>query len=345
MFIAHCSLFTAIILCTVLPSATGAAEDDPQKVQQILTLYQSGQTTQADSLLVDFRGVNPTSPELCKLELAASRVPRPLFEAINRLRKTSGECQDRPEGPLAKADLARLYHLSGQDTSAYDVCRDFLLQYPGHAETPEILLLQGALEMSGKGGSRAGNSYAAFLAKYPGHPKALIALVGVADAKVMHGDWAGAHQAYLRALEANPTPLDLPKIYFHLGLTAEKLGQPNTARHYYQELIERFGDTAFAARAKDRLDSVFALDGPVQVQPQRAPVNKYALSVGSFANLEEAENAGLRFAGAGYKIHFLMRDSVCELLVGEFDSEQAAQALARELYQRYQIQATPRLLP
>ena len=123
---------------------------------------------------------------------------------------------------------------------------------PGGAET---VLLQGAVEMRFESGRMAGNSYAVFLAKYPDHPQRVVALVGVADAKVKRNDWAGAHQAYQQALAADPIPLDLPKVLFHLGYSAEMIGNDRKARHYYHEVIRLFADSPYAARAKQSCSS------------------------------------------------------------------------------------------
>ena len=333
-------LCLALFLVVSFPVA--AAEDD---AQSILKLYAAGQIEQADIALDEFLSKHPDSGHKCELLLASAQAPVSISEAQKRLHRTIDQCRGCDQRPQAMARLAMLLHLSGQNSAAYGACRDFIEQYEDHELTPEVLLLQGALEMRYRGGSQAGNAYATFLAKFPGHPKAVVALVGVADAKIKRGDWSGAHQAYLRALAANPTDLDLPKIYFHLGWSAEEMGQADRARHYYRELLRLFADSAYAERAKSRLKTALDQSENRLPTPVRAPAVRYAAKIGIFPDMKQAELQARPFIENGYKVHYILRGRNCELLVGEFDTEFAAQLFVQEINKRFHVRAVPQRLP
>jgi TolA-binding protein len=329
-------LILPFLLCALLiawPARAGEAED----AQKILA--------SADAQLDRFLTAHPTTTHRCELLLAAARAPQPLFDALRRLHRTLDACAGQPQAPQALADVAMLNHLSGQDLAAYAVCRDFLAQYPDHELAPQVLLLQGALEISYQSGRFAGNSYALFLSRYPQHPLTAVALVGVADAKLKHGDWSGAHQVYLQALHAAPDTLDMPKVLFNLGQTAEMMGDEPRARHYYQEDIRLFGESVYASRARDRLDSVLA-NGPPREPPLPDHVEaRFAAQVGVYNSLAEAEHAGRPFREAGYPVRFLLRTERYLLLVGEFRTEADARIFADELTRRYGVRATAAPLP
>ena len=126
-------------------------------------------------------------------------------------------------------------------------------------------------------------------------------------------------------------------------MTAEKLKNTDKARHYYWELIRLYGESAYAARARDRQETALVVPG-VGVTPPSTQA-RYAVSVGLFSNIGEAEKQAKMFSEAGHRVHYLLRGTRCELLVGELASERAAQLFAQELAKRYQIKAVPRQLP
>jgi tetratricopeptide (TPR) repeat protein len=328
-------LSLTLLLVLAWPARAGETED----AQKILSLYASGDMDAGDTLMTAFLAAHPTSTRRCELLLAGGRAPQPFFEAIRRLRRTVEACQNQPEAPQALADVVRLNHLSGQDLAAFDACRDFLAQYPEHELAPQVLLLQGALEMQYQGGRLAGNSYALFLSRYPENPQAVLALVGVADAKVKHGDWAGAHRAYLQALQAGPDALDMPKVLFYLGQSSEMMADEPRARHYYEELVRLYGDTAYAARARDRLESVLSIGHERMRPPPDTSDARFSAQAGVFNSLAEADRAAQSFIDAGHKVRYLMRDEHCVLLVGEFGTETDARIFAEELLRRYHVRA------
>lgn len=331
------------LLCLLVPLGVWAGETED--AQTIFAAYQSGDLAVADPLLDSFLKKHPQSPQRCALLLAAAVAPRVQSVSISRLRTAEQECVAEPQGAEALSTLAHLLHLGGQDSAAFQVCRDFHQRYPDAPQAPDILLLQGALEMRYRGGAQAGNAYASFLAKHPAHPLAVVALVGVADAKVKRGEWTEAHQAYLQALQTDPTQLDLPKIYFYLGMTAEKIRRKDAARHYYRELIKLFGNSDYAVRARDRLASTLATGSRPLSQPPSSGVDNYAVSLGTYTSMAEAEQAAQKFLAAGHKINYILQGNHCELLVGRFDSEPAARLFAQELAKKYNISAMPKRIP
>ncbi len=330
-----------LLLLTPLAAWAGEAED----AQAVTAAYRSGDPTEADARLAAFLQQYPQSPHRCALLLTAALATRSQSTAISRLRGVEQECAAEPQGAEALAALAHLQHLAGQESAAYLVCRDFGQRYPDAPQAPDILLLQGALEMRYRGGMQAGNAYASFLAKYPAHPLAVVALVGVADAKVKRGEWAEAHQAYLQALQTDPSRLDLPEVYFHLGMTAEEMGHKDAARHYYRELIKLFGDSDFAVRARDRLDTALATGSRPLSQPAANGEGNYSVSLGVYESMAEAEQAAQKYMAAGHKINYILQEDRCELLVGKFDSEPAARLFAQELAKKYNVSAVPKRIP
>jgi len=331
------------LLLLLMPLAAWAGEDED--AQAVSAAYQAGDIAAADARLAAFLETYPQSPQRCPLLLTAALAPRSQSEAISRLRSVAQDCSAEPPGAEALASLAHLLHLAGQESAAYQVCRDFGQRYPEAPQAPDILLLQGALEMRYRGGVQAGNAYASFLAKYPAHPRAVVALVGVADAKVKRGEWADAHQAYLQALQTDPSQLDLPEVYFHLGMTAEKMGRKDAARHYYRELIKLFGDSDFAVRARDRLDTALATGSRPLTQPAANGEGNFAVSLGVYESMAEAEQAAQKYMAAGHKINYILQGTRCELLVGRFDSEPAARLFAQELAKKYNVSAVPKRIP
>lgn len=334
-------LFSLLII--LLPAWAAAGEID--EADQVLSCYRNGDLDEGDRFLESFLRNFPESERRCELLLAAAAVPRPLFDSIRRLRRVISDCGTCSATAAAMARLARLYHLSGQDRSAYNTCRDFLSEYPEHELAPEVLLLQGSVEMNYEGGRLAGNSYAIFLAKYPDHPQANSALIGVADAKVKQGDWVGAHQAYLRASDADNTSLEMCKVLFYLGYSSEMIGDRQRARHYYQELIRLYADSPYSQRARQRMDTVLAVGGRGMSPPADLAAARFAVQVGRYRTFNLAKKAAGQYLAAGYKVHYLMRGEGCLLLVGEFDAEVDARLFARELAERYQVSAVPMLLP
>ncbi|NLH50088.1 MAG: tetratricopeptide repeat protein [Myxococcales bacterium] len=334
------SLFLVLWL---LPAIAGAGpEEDAARLRR---LYEQGQVAEADPQLAEFLQSHPADEIACPLELSAALAVRSVYDAKTRLRQTADHCATRPEGVRALVELARLLQLAGYDRPALAVCEEFFTRYPDAEDAPAMLLLKGSLELRLPLGATAGDSFAAFLAKYPDHPAIAEALAGLAGQKIRQGDWRGAEEAYRRALATDAGALDLPQVYFHLGLAAEKLGQKDAARHYYRELTQRWSDSLFAWRAKDRLDSTLAVGERLTVGPPEATTEKYAVSVGLYATLAEAEQAAKRFSEAGMRIHLLLNGQQCELLVGEFDSEQTALVFAQELGKRYQVATRPKRLP
>ena len=334
------SIFLALWL---LPAVAGAGpEEDAVRIRQ---LYEQGQTAEADARLAALIQLPAAAELACPLELTAALAERPVYDAKTRLRQVADRCATRPEGVRALTELARLLQLAGYDRQALAVCEEYFTRYPDADGAPAMLLLKGSLELRLPLGATAGDSYAGFLAKYPDHPAIAEALAGMASQKIRQGDWRGAEEAYRRALATDAGALDLPQVYFHLGLAAEKLGQKDAARHYYRELTQRWTDSLFAWRAKDRLDSTLAVGERLTVGPPATAAEKYAVSVGLYATLAEAEQAAKRFAEAGMRIHLLLSGQQCELLVGEFDSEQTALVFAQELGKRFQVTTRPKRLP
>lgn len=336
-------VLSLLVAVSMLVAGTAAADDDP--LVTITTLYRNGQVAAADQQLDAFLSLHPDTEQRCPLLWLAAEAERPLSSAKNAMRKCVAQCAGRPEAALAHAAQVRLLHLVGEDRAALAACDEFLAAYADDPAAPELLLLRGALELRLPRGSTSGHSFATFLAKYPGHPLAARALSGLGDSKIRSRDWEAAEQAYLRALQADPEALDLPSVYFHLGHAAEMQGKGEVARHYYRVLVDKWPETLVAWRAKDRLESTLAVGREMLGVEPVLPGERYAASVGVFPSLGEAERAARRFTDAGLRVHLRVRGKRCELLVGEFDSEQTAKVFAEELAKRFQVRAVPQRLP
>ncbi len=336
-------LTTISALCLLLLgiAANGLAGDE----DRILSLYRQGKTAAADRLADTYLADGRKPEEACPVLLAGALADRPFLSAKNRLRQCIETCRKQPEAARARAAMARLLHLAGENRNAMVIVNEFLEKHPDDSATPEMLLLRGALELRLPPGATSGRSFATFLAKYSGHPLAAQALAGVGDIKIRQRDWQGATDAYHRALRANPAILDLPTIYFHLGLAAEHLGNQDMARHYYDQLLRDWPNAPVAWRAKDRLDSALAIGRGITDTRPLASSEKWAASVGVFDSLADAEHGALRFTEAGMRVYMILRGKRCELLVGQFDSEQAAKLFANEVAQRFGVRAAPQRLP
>lgn len=330
-----------LVLLICLPAVAG----DDDVAENILKLYATGEIAKADQSLDDFLEAETDPANRCPVLLAAAQADRPFFDAKKRLRECIENCAQRPEEATARAALVRLLHLSGEDRTAINSADEFLRKHPDHPAAPDILLLRGALELRLPLGSTSGRSFATFLAKHPDHPRAAQALAGLGDMKVRQKDWPGAVEAYMRALQANSNILDLPSIYFHLGLAAEKQHRYDMAHHYYRLLVQNWPETLVAWRAKDRLESTLFRDGgPTEIRPPKSKA-RFSLSVGVYENLAAAERASGSFSAAGLRVHLVLRGKRCELLVGEFDTESDAENFANELTRRFHVETVAKRLP
>jgi tetratricopeptide (TPR) repeat protein len=337
IFICICAL--ALTSSTLLAAADISAA-------AILSLYEKGNVAEADGRLAALLEQTPAASQRCELFLAAASADRAAWDAKRRLRATIETCGGTDQAAQAWARLIKLLHAGSEDRAAMSACDEFLDQYPDNKDAAEILLLKGALELRLPPGATSGRAFAQFLARFPDDPRAAQALAGLGDIKIRERDWDGAAQAYLRALQANPNILDVPSIYFHLGLAAENQGNKDMARHYYQQLQENWTDTMVAARAKDRLDSTLSIGRDLRAGGESTlGGERYGVAVGFFASLAEGEVASSRFTAAGMRVHLILRGKRCELLVGEFESEHAAKLFAPELAKRFSVQAVVKRLP
>lgn len=332
-----------LFLVCCFPGAVRAGETE--QALRIRNLYQSREIELADRMFSEFRDRFPESAQLCPLLLKAGQAPRPIFEARQKLEEVVERCPDTIEEAAALAELATLQHLSGNDRAAYLLCREFMERFPEHPAAPNVLLLKGALELQLPAGSTPDDSYAMFLKKYPGHPGAVEALVGLGDSRLRREQWEEASRAYLEALSGNPQALDLPRIYYHLGLAADKLGRQDEAQYYYREVIRQWEGTTLAWRAKERLDNASTQAGRGAETAPLVPPMRYAVAVGQFPSLMEAEKAAKTYIAAGLRVHYILEGKRCELLVGEFSSATGAETFSKEIAGRYHVKVRIRQLP
>lgn len=337
--------FVIFLLFLPWPPPAVAVAGSADDAARICELYASGRVAEADSQCAVFLQTYPADPQACSLQLTAALAERSIYDAKKRLRGVADRCAENPEGPRALIELARLLQLGGYDRQALAICDEYFTSYPDDPGGPAMLLLRGALELRLPRGATSGDSFARFLAKYPDHPAVAEALAGMAGMRIRQGDWRGAEETYRRALVADAGALDLPQVYFHLGLAAEKQGRKDAARHYYRELTRRWSDSLFAWRAKDRLESTLAVGERMTGGQPATVADRYAVGIGLYPSLPAAEEAAKRFTAAGMRVHLLLREQQCELLVGEFDSEQTARVFAQELAKRFQVTAQPKRLP
>jgi len=59
-----------------------------------------------------------------------------------------------------------------------------------------------------------------------------------------------------RQLRSRRRSVDRAKLEYLTAICADMLGQYDQARRYYEEVIDRYGDTPFAERARQRLPHV-----------------------------------------------------------------------------------------
>jgi len=334
-----------LVISLIVCFAGGGWAGEAEQALRIRNLYQSGDVELADRMFEEFHDRFPKSAQLCPLLLKAGLAPRSIFEARQRLERVIEQCPDGEEEPEAMAELAVLQHLAGNDRASYLLCREFLAHHAEHPTAPTVWLLKGALELQLPAGSTSEDSYAVFLQKYPGHAATAEALGGAGDSHLRRERWEEARQAYLKALTGNPNPLDLPRIYYHLGMAAEKLERRDEADYYYREVIRQWEGTTLARRAKERLDNASVRIGRgAKTAPLAVPA-RYAIAVGRFPSLAAAEEAAQPYLAAGLRVHYILAGKSCELLVGEFASAATAETFGREIAERFRVQVQIRQLP
>jgi len=92
------------------------------------------------------------------------------------------------------------------------------------------------------------DGFTAFLVKYPDHPMADNAMFWRGDCYFSLGDFPHAEQELSGALARFPQGIKAPDTLLKLGMTEEKLGQPDKARAYYDKLQKEFPKSEAARR-------------------------------------------------------------------------------------------------
>lgn len=92
------------------------------------------------------------------------------------------------------------------------------------------------------------DGFTAFLVKYPDHPMADNAMFWRGDSYFSLGDFGHAEQELAGALARFPQGIKAPDTLLKLGMTEDKLGQPDKARAYYDKLQKEFPKSDAARR-------------------------------------------------------------------------------------------------
>ncbi len=92
------------------------------------------------------------------------------------------------------------------------------------------------------------DGFTAFLVKYPDHPMADNAMFWRGDCYFSLGDFPHAEQELGGALARFPQGIKAPDTLLKLGMTEDKLGQPDKARAYYDKLQKEFPKSDAARR-------------------------------------------------------------------------------------------------
>lgn len=98
------------------------------------------------------------------------------------------------------------------------------------------------------------------------------ARIELGRAAAANGDHAGALEAFLKVALLSGSATAVPEALWLAGGELEALGQPERARDRYREIVNEHGDSAFAARAREKLSaSPGARPGREPGSPTRDP--------------------------------------------------------------------------
>ncbi len=95
-----------------------------------------------------------------------------------------------------------------------------------------------------------------FLADFPKHQLAGAAQYWVAESFLRLGEYETARQEFGRLLKTYPRDDKAPDAYYGIGVALQKLGKPDEAKTRFQYVLDHFGETIAANKARSRLQEL-----------------------------------------------------------------------------------------
>ncbi len=129
-------------------------------------------------------------------------------------------------------------------------------QYRGTEGAEEALIRLGNLNADANKPDAAADAYGRYLREYPRGRFAMMAAIGRSYALESKGDLDGAAQTLSRAVEQSPDSPLAGEAYATLGRIYESQKKPEAATKIYNQIIEKFPATQWAAQATFRLGAL-----------------------------------------------------------------------------------------
>lgn len=177
--------------------------------------------------------VAPTPDETADTE---DTVPRPSIRVIGSSR-SSGRGASRGEDSVERSDPDQAA------TSRNDTDRAASLA-PEAARAYEAAMAQ----VRAKQLDKALDAFAAFLVRWPDHPYADAAMYWRGECYYSRGDYAHAIEQLEGVLARYPEGSKVPDALLKLGMAEQKLGHADKSRTWFQQLVQRFPESAPAHR-------------------------------------------------------------------------------------------------
>jgi tetratricopeptide (TPR) repeat protein len=331
--------FFLFLTLTIFPAF---AEDLPDPVQNILSLYQSKDPAQGDLALKAFEAENPQSPHLAMLWLTAGRAQTSLLQAVPCFRKVTESFPDSPQAPLAQIEMAQMHFVCGNVPTAAAEARRFLAIYPRHERKLDALLLLGAIDTQAGRIRSAANRYAEATVLCSDSPRVAEAYVGLGDCKFRMDDLTGAKEAYYKALDKGTAILDVGKVYYQLGLIAQKRNRIAESRRYFMLLARHYPHSRYSKLAAETLASLEETRGSGAMNdqllaPLSLPRATFSVKTAAFDTREKADKFSQRFTKAGHKVTIHQRNDRFMVMVGRFSSEMDAFFFAEQLQKKFGV--------
>jgi tol-pal system protein YbgF len=100
------------------------------------------------------------------------------------------------------------------------------------------------------------SGFETFIKMFPRSPQADDAQMNIGNALYNAGKFKEALPAYQKVVGDYPSGDTVPEAYYKMGLTYDRLGQPDLARKAFETVIDKFPASSSAVLAKQRLDTI-----------------------------------------------------------------------------------------
>jgi tol-pal system protein YbgF len=163
-------------------------------------------------------------------------VPRPSIRVMGPTR-SSGRGASRGEDAVERSDPDQPANSRNDTDRAASLA-------PEAARAYEAALAQ----VRAKQLDKALDAFAAFLVRWPDHPYADAAMYWRGDCYYSRGDYAHAIEQLEGVLARYPEGAKVPDALLKLGMAEQKLGHADKSRTWFEQLVQRFPESAPAHR-------------------------------------------------------------------------------------------------